>query len=208
MKSLMLAVTRARPAVVARARIWSSGSATRAGPATTACASWPLARSCWAMVSQNISSSSSGQLTRLPGEQVALAPPGIFGGVFGRPGGGDLGIDLAGIGRPVPDRDPQQAHGDAGVAGHQGEQVAFSEVGLGGPRGLDRADGFPDVRSAGQGRAPAGGACPERDAWVLAHPEGFIDEPVRGRGQGHAGVGGGEGCQPLGHGSVEPYRCR
>src|SRR5712691_10682153 len=76
------------------------------------------------------------------------------------------------------------------------------------PRGLDRADGFPYVGSAGQGRASAGGACAERDAGVLAHPEGFIHEPVRGRGQGHAGVGGCERCQPLGYGSVEPYRCR
>src|SRR6266702_1981345 len=125
MKSLMLAVTRARLAAAAWARIWSSGSETRAGSAATACASWPMARSRWAMVSGNSPSSSSAQLMPLSGEQVAFAPPGIFGGVFGCLRGGNLGGYLALIRRPVPDRDAQQAHRDAGVAGHEGEQVVF-----------------------------------------------------------------------------------
>jgi len=63
MKSLMLAVTSARVVAVARVRIWSSGMQAREGSATAASTSWALPRSCWAMVSRNISSSSSGMLT-------------------------------------------------------------------------------------------------------------------------------------------------
>jgi hypothetical protein len=59
------------------------GSTIRAGSATTARTSWPLARKCSAMAPGNISFSSSGQVTVLAGEQLAFSPPGVFSGLLG-----------------------------------------------------------------------------------------------------------------------------
>ena len=63
-----------------------------------------------------------------PGKQPALAPPGIFGRVFGRFGGADLGVDLMGVGRPVPDCGADEAYRDAGVLGDQVEQVILQDL--------------------------------------------------------------------------------
>src|SRR5215470_11185562 len=128
MRFLMLAVIRARLAAVAWARIWSSASPTRPGSATAASTSCSLARSCSAMTPENISSSSKAPIS--PRKQLAFPPPGVFGRVVGGLGRSDLGIDLIGIGGPVPDGDADQPYWDASVLRYQGEQVVFGQVRL------------------------------------------------------------------------------
>ena len=73
--------------------------------------SCPLERSSSAMWPDNISSSSSGKLTLVSGEQPLLTLPGLFGEFLGRVSGGDLGVDLSGVGGPVPDGDAQERTG-------------------------------------------------------------------------------------------------
>ena len=55
----------------------------------------------------------------LPGQKSTLALPGLPGGFLRSVGGGDLRVDLAGIGSPVADRRSHQAQGYPGVIADQ-----------------------------------------------------------------------------------------
>ena len=81
----------------------------------------------------------------------------MLGGVFGGAGGGDFRVDLVGVRRPVPGGDADEGKGGAGVAGDEGEQVVFCQIGLRGAGGSDRTDDFPYVGAACEaGRRPVG----------------------------------------------------
>ena len=45
----------------------------------------------------------------LPGEQAAFPPPSVLGGLLSRLSGGYLGINLLGVGGPVPDGGTDEA---------------------------------------------------------------------------------------------------
>jgi hypothetical protein len=51
----------------------------------------------------------------LPGQELALAQPGLLGGFLRSLGGGDLRVDLVWVGSPVADRCGQQAQCYPGV---------------------------------------------------------------------------------------------
>jgi hypothetical protein len=59
---------------------------------------------------------------------VAFAPPGFFGCLFSCLCCGDLGVDIAGVGSPVADGDPDEAYRNAGALGYQGEKSIISKV--------------------------------------------------------------------------------
>src|SRR5437016_7376760 len=101
------------------------------------------------MSSVNISSSNSGWLTGLSGQQLTLAQPGLLGGFLGRVGRGDLRVDLAGVGSPVADSGVHQAQRCPSVTADQVDQVIAVQPGLGRVSRLDGADDFPDVRASG-----------------------------------------------------------
>ena len=100
------------------------------------------------MAPENISSSSSGWLMALPGEQAAFSPPRVLGRLFGRLSGGYLSINLLGVGGPVPDGGTDEAHRKARVLGHQREEVILCQAGFCGTGGFHRADRFPDIGAA------------------------------------------------------------
>src|SRR5580692_11284515 len=123
MKSLMLALTSARPASVAPMRMSSSGRPVNSEPATTARTSCPLALSWSAMADGNISSSSSRGGTGSPGQEFPLAPPGLLGALLCGIRRGDLRVDLIGVRGPVAGGHADHPHRHAGVLRDHREQL-------------------------------------------------------------------------------------
>ena len=70
----------------------------------------------------------------------------------------------------------------------------------------DRTDDLPDVRPGSQRRATTGRAGPEDDTTgMLTHSRASSTSLFAADRWRHAGVGGGEGGQPPGHGTVESH---
>jgi hypothetical protein len=145
---------------------------------------------------------------RLTGEQVVFALPGMLGCIFGYLRSGYFGVNLIGVGRPVPNRYAQQTRGYARVLLNQGEHVLFSQVRLTGACGLYRAHDLPYIWPGSQRRTSAGGPGPEHDAGMLAHPQGLVYQPVCGRRKGHAGMSRDEGRQSIDYSRLKSYWCR
>src|SRR5215475_5503210 len=105
--------------------------------------------------------------------------PGILSSLLGCCRGGDLGVDLVGVGGPVPYRGPDQPRGKARVGRDERENVFLAQLRLGGAGGPDRADDLPYVGSADESGAPAGRSVPEDDSSMLGHPQTLVNQPVR-----------------------------
>ncbi|MGO9080317.1 MAG: hypothetical protein ACLQDY_14945 [Streptosporangiaceae bacterium] len=146
----------------------------------------------------------AGRQLRLAGEQLVLAPPCLLG----RISGGDLGVGVLGVGRPVPDGGADEPQRGTRVVSDRAVQPVVGQLRLVlradlTARAASRMSGLlasAAGRRVGPGRNTVPGCSLMRRA--SSH------EPACAEDGDMPGVSRHEGSQVLGHGTVSPHRIR